>query len=431
MGNCPQRKRSVREGDEDVLLKGQSETSQRSAAEKMLRVQFVTLGSGVAAEVLLSSRTTVRELRDSVSTVLGLPLENQRLVCGTVVLDDDCTTLCDLDLVARDVVEITVVHCSAQQALSGGQGSSLLLWDLQQRKLSKRLGGSLGSDAEAVHCLSVDWATLRALCGSGSNLHLWDLKQSSVLRTFSGHRGSVHCLSVDWAGKQAMSGCASGGICTWSLEASKPSQCNLTGEAPVLSLAAFWKGRRAWTGSGDCTLKLWNMCSLEVLREFRGHLGPVLCLSADWSSMRGLSGAGDGTLRLWDLESGESELFSVSDGHRGPVICVDADWTSARAVSGGFDGTLRLWNLESRDIILEFQGHKTHVFCVALDWPSGRVLSGAEGFTAEDPSTLKIWSLVRCKEPKAFAVEELRAPAGTGIGSSRCVAVNWTARLGS
>ncbi|CAJ1336615.1 unnamed protein product [Effrenium voratum] len=243
-----------------------------------------------------------------------------------------------------------------QRLLSAGEDSMLHLRDAFRRG---QCIGHLEGHTDAVLCVSVDWASTRALSGSSDRrLVLWDMAEWKSLRTFHGHRDAVRCLSVDWAKGQALSGSFDRTLLLWDLENEK-ALASLEGHRDwVCCVCCHWPGRKALSGGREGALKLWDLDTASCMLTLEGHPDAVWSVAlnlTEASAGRALSAGRDRQLRLWCLAEGR--LLRCLAGHQDAVRSLDVDWASQQVLSCGFDNVLRLWNLESSEHIQEFEGH--------------------------------------------------------------------------
>ncbi|CAJ1421000.1 unnamed protein product [Effrenium voratum] len=243
-----------------------------------------------------------------------------------------------------------------QRLLSAGEDSMLHLRDAFRRG---QCIGHLEGHTDAVLCVSVDWASTRALSGSSDRrLVLWDMAEWKSLRTFHGHRDAVRCLSVDWAKGQALSGSFDRTLLLWDLENEK-ALASLEGHRDwVCCVCCYWPGRKALSGGREGALKLWDLDTASCTLTLEGHPDAVWSVAlnlTEASAGRALSAGRDRQLRLWCLAEGR--LLRCLAGHQDAVRSLDVDWASQQVLSCGFDNVLRLWNLESSEHIQEFEGH--------------------------------------------------------------------------
>ncbi|CAJ1429622.1 unnamed protein product [Effrenium voratum] len=288
-------------------------------------VQLVTLSSNLA-EFSMPASTQVWGLRLRVAKEVGLPLESQRLVLGDKVLDASSQVLGDF---GSELV-VTVLRRPRLQALSA-TASSLLLWDLESRSFSSRLGEGL----EPASC--VDMSEQRALSSHGAHIMSWDLGRQRCTGTFS-HCSQVTCFTVHWANAKVLSGTRDGQLFLWDL-LSLEALSSAFAEAPLRCLAADWSARKAV--SCGSKLSLWSLDNLSKVQDFDTGVPDPVALFLDWPRC---VVAGQG-LRLWNLASGTGEPFRCE-----AVLCAAVSWDADRLVTGGADGTLRLWSLSTRRI---------------------------------------------------------------------------------
>jgi WD40 repeat protein len=161
-------------------------------------------------------------------------------------------------------------------ALSGGEGNTLLLWDLGTGRLvrtfEKALPSSASGAAVTCACLSLDGRY--ALTGHKSEiketLRLWEIASGKCLRVLAGEEAMIMAPSNRWN--------------------------------DVHSVAFTADGRYALSGSGLFKVKLWELSSGRCLRSFEGHGEEVRSVACALDGHYALSGSMDSTLKQWVLD---------------------------------------------------------------------------------------------------------------------------------
>ena len=147
----------------------------------------------------------------------------------------------------------------------------------------------------------------------------------------------------------------------------------LTGHSgSVKAVAVTPDGRLALSASMDQTLKVWELGSGRELRTLTGHAGGVRAVAVTPDGQRAVSASDDKTLKVWDLASGR-ELRTLT-GHSERVSAVAVTPDGQRAVSASEDQTLKVWELGSGRELRTLTGHTELGQCGGGD--AGRAARG-------------------------------------------------------
>ncbi len=149
-----------------------------------------------------------------------------------------------------------------------------------------------------------------------TTIKLWDLENGSLIRTISGHGGSVNAIRV----------------------------------------ATLWCIPCLVSGSADMSIKIWNRDG-KLLKTIQGHEGSVTCLdSIDTGFSRTIivSGSADGTVRFWDQEG--QNLNTILHGDA--VHSVKRCWCGpgGMLIVTASQSKIKLWLVK-----LNMQGHPESV----------------------------------------------------------------------
>jgi WD40 repeat protein/cellulose biosynthesis protein BcsQ len=230
-----------------------------------------------------------------------------------------------------------------------------------------------------------------AVSASADNtLKVWDLESGRELRTLQGHLSSVTGVAVTPDGRRAVSGSMDHTLKVWDLDTGRELRTLKGHSSSVTGVAVTPDGRRAVSGSMDHTLKVWDLETGRELRTLKGHLSSVTGVAVTPDVRRAVSGSMDHTLKVWDLDTGR-ELRTL-EGHSSSVTNVAVTPDGKRTVSGSMDHMLKVWDLESGRELRTLEGHSSSVTGVAVTPDGRRAVSGSVD------CTLKVWDLESGRE---------------------------------
>jgi len=238
----------------------------------------------------------------------------------------------------------------SRHALSGSNGGTIRLWDIESGKEIRKFEGH----SNIVFSISFSPDSRHALSGGGT-ISLWDIETGKEIWQFEGHKGFVWSIKFSPDSRYALSG---GGetIRLWDIESGKEIR-KFEGHSNIVSSVSFSPdGRHALSGSEDKTIRLWDIESGKEIRQFKGHTEKVASVSFSPDVRHALSGSEDKTIRLWDIESGKE--IRQFKGHTEKVTSVSFSPDGHYALSGSWDETIRLWDIESGKEIRQFKGHR-------------------------------------------------------------------------
>ena len=147
--------------------------------------------------------------------------------------------------------------------LAVGGYKEVLVWDLVEGKLAKRIGaGQIGTMVQAV-AFSKDGKTLAAAegtpCVAGA-VRIFDLQSGQLTTSFQEPKGVVYCLAVSPDGKLLAGGCGDATAYIWNLEEKKLAASLKDHSLPVVSVSFAADAKRLLlaTGSLDKTVQVWE-----------------------------------------------------------------------------------------------------------------------------------------------------------------------------
>lgn len=151
---------------------------------------------------------------------------------------------------------------------------------------------------------------------------------------------------------------------------------DISGSAPVHSVAFNPTGGVFAAGYSDAMVRLWDVSTGREILRLEGHTGSVYSVHFNPDGKILASGSSDNTVRLWDVMTGKQLL--CLKGHAGSIHSVEFNPDGRILASGSSDRTIRLWDVASGKEIRLLEGHVGEIHSVHFS-PDGKMLgSGAE-----------------------------------------------------
>ncbi|PYJ06511.1 MAG: hypothetical protein DME25_06480 [Verrucomicrobia bacterium] len=222
----------------------------------------------------------------------------------------------------------------------------------------------------------------------------------NLVRTLTGHRGSVNALVFSADGAQIFAAGGqpglSGEVRQWSVADGMLMRTLEGHKDAIYSVALSPDGKALATGSYDQKIKLWDLQTGKETKTFSGHNGCVYDLAFRPDGKILASASADRTVKLWDVLSGErretfsqplKELYAVAFSPDGQHV-----------VAGGADNRIRVWQVsesaaETTNPILSSKfAHEGAILNLVFSSDGQTLLSSA------DDRTVKLWDAAQMKE---------------------------------
>lgn len=303
---------------------------------------------------------------------------------------------------AKSTAYSVTISPSGQLLVSAGNDKTIKVRSLRTGRILRTLSGHSGS-VYAV-AISPDGQTL--VSGSWDNtIKVWNLHAGNaggtptphgiaptsrivgdgLLYTLSGHSGEVNSVAISPDGQTLASGSEDKTIKLWNLRTGE-LKTTLTGHSDGVKSVAFSPdGKTLASGSADYTIKLWQLHNASPLHTLTGHSNSVKAVAISRDGQILASASQDKTIHLWHLHTGE--LYSQLTGHWGEVNSVAISSDGQTLVSASWDETIRLWHLGTGAQLQSLEGHQGAVASVAIS-PDGQTLVSGSW-----DNTIRVWGL--------------------------------------
>ena len=251
--------------------------------------------------------------------------------------------------------------------------------------------------------------------GNDRIITLRNLKTGKIIRTLTGHSGSIYSLCLSSDGQTIISGSRDATIKIWHIHSIKTYNSNstnrfigdglidtLTGHSDSInSVAISLNGQLIVSGSEDSTVKLWNLNTGECLATLEGHEAGVRAVAISPDGQLLVSGSADNTIKLWQLPSMKNEpicpdpIYTLT-GHSDDVKSLAISHDGQILASGSQDKTIKLWHLETGELKTTLVEHWREVNHLTIS-PDGRNLISCSG-----DETIQVWQLETLKLLHSF-----------------------------
>jgi WD40 repeat protein len=296
------------------------------------------------------------------------------------------------------------------KTLAVGGNKEILLWDLVEGKLAKRIGaGQIGTMVRAV-VFSKDGKTVAVAegtpYGTGA-VKLFDLQTGQVAVGFQEPKGVVYSLALSPDGKILVAGCGDAATYVWSLEERKLVTTLKDQALAVVSVSFSADGKFLATASLDKTVQVWDATTWKAGRSKTTVEAPVRrCFirsvrgsPADRSFMFGMAVGGHDSrtlqLRLDDQAPGWARHDVKAEMDAGtPLDCLwlkDKDpskWYQFHVYVAASDNTVKVFTEtgKSMDPEATLRGHSDWVYAVTASADEKTVAS------ASGDGSVKLWN---------------------------------------
>jgi WD40 repeat protein len=315
-----------------------------------------------------------------------------------------------------------VVACDTALPLSGvafspdgktlavGGYKEVLVWDLVEGKLAKRIGaGQIGSMVRAV-VFSKDGKTVAVAEGTPYGVgavKVFDLQTGQAAMNFQEPKGVVYSLALSPDGKILVAGCGDAATYVWSLEERKLVTTLKDQALAVVSVSFSADGKFLATASLDKTAQVWDATTWKAGRSkttveapvHRCFIRSVRGSPADRSFMFGMAVGGHDSrtvqLRLDDQAPAWARHdLKVEMDAGSPLDCVwlkDQDpskWYQFHVYVAASDNTVKVYTETGKamELTTTLRGHSDWVYAVTASADEKTVAS------ASGDGSVKLWS---------------------------------------
>ena len=287
------------------------------------------------------------------------------------------------------------------QMLAVGGYQEVLLWDLAEPKLAKRI--SVNQSGEVIHALVFSKDGKSLLVGDGTPygagaVKAFDVDTGQPSFNFPEPKDVVYALAISPDGKLLAAGCGDGCAYVWNLEEKKLVTTLKDHSGWVLGVSFSADGKLLATASADRTAEIWqveNWRSINKLMQKESVHGAVF--AADGNALiMAVGGPTDRAIRF--RRKDDSQEFRVTETAAG--IPLNIVWAPSPPKTNNpklfvpcTDKTVRVLNANGGQTA-SLTGHEDWVYGVATSADGARLASGsADG-------TVKLWTIAGPGSPE-------------------------------
>ncbi|HEX4150084.1 MAG TPA: c-type cytochrome domain-containing protein, partial [Pirellulales bacterium] len=243
--------------------------------------------------------------------------------------------------------------------------------------------------------------------GGYSEVRLLATDDRSVVRSFTGLRGSVTAVAFSADGSRLIAAGGEPGLAgearLWNVADGKPLQTFAGHKDSLYAAALSPDAKLLATGSYDQQIKLWDTSTGKELRTLSGHNGAIFDLAFHPGGKILASASADRTVKLWDAASGQrldtfsqplKDLYAVAFSPDGRFVA-----------AGGVDNRIRVWKLSptakenTNPLVYTRFAHEAAVLKLAFS-RDGRLLASS----GED-RLVKLWDTAAFTERAVLAAQ--------------------------
>ena len=302
--------------------------------------------------------------------------------------------------------------------LAAGGYKEVVLWDLEDAKLSRRIGaGDLPGSVNALSFIEEgrSLAVGGGVPGRPSAVKVFAVESGQVVAAFDGPGEVVYCLAASPDGKLLAAGGADGKVRVWDLAAKKLSRTIEDHSDWVLGAAFSPDGKTLATAGADKTLLLWDTETWERAASYR-YAEALHCVAFHPKGLLVAVGVGGPTERAVRARSKE-DVKSARALYNGQGLPLGLAWdpTGTRIFAALSDKTVKSIASPGGGVAAVLGGHDDWVHAVALS-PDGSLLASGSA-----DGTVKLWRPPEGR-PKAPPTVRPRATlAQLGQGTDRWI----------
>ncbi len=273
----------------------------------------------------------------------------------------------------------------------GGDNSTVVLWDVENKDKSRVFGGHSKSVMSVA--FSPDGQLLASASLDGF-VRVWDVISENRLRAFQHkHDGDVKSVVFSPDGEVLASGGGDQKGTVMFRDISRNSRiAPSAGHSDIVESIAFSPdGQLLASTDRDGTVKLWDVTGQQIRKPSMKHKGVVYAVTFSPNGDMLATASRDKTIKLWRISSGEAfvsfTVNRVNSTHQVYATALAFSPDGKYLAAGCGDDTVKLWDVVDRQMFKTLSGHTGKVTSVAFSLDGRTLASGSRD------RTVLLWDL--------------------------------------
>lgn len=313
----------------------------------------------------------------------------------------------------QDDFYLNLVDWSSQNLLTVGLGSSVYIWSACNSKVTKLCDVSTNP---GDFITSVAWSqrgTHLAVGVNSGDTHIWDIQQLKLIRSMGGHLGRVSAAA--WNSSLVSTGSRDRSILHHDVRAAEDFSQKLLGhKQEVCGLKWSFDGQQLASGGNDNKLFLWTAQSESCLAKFSDHQAAVKAIA--WSPhQHGLLASGGGTadrtIKFWNTQTLEC-VKSLDTGSQVCNLMFSRNVNELVSTHGYSLNQIIVWRYPQMAKVATLTGHTYRVLYLSMSPDGESIVTGA------GDETLRFWNVfppLKSKSVNVFGCSSGLIPASMDI----------------
>ncbi|HEY1067562.1 MAG TPA: c-type cytochrome domain-containing protein, partial [Pirellulales bacterium] len=184
--------------------------------------------------------------------------------------------------------------------------------------------------------------------GLFGEVKLWNLADGKLLQTYTGHTDSLYTAELSPDEKTLATGSYDKLAILWDVATAKPKQTLKGHNGAVYSLAFSPDGSKLVTASADATAKLWNVADGSRLETFPQSLKGLYAALYTPDGKRVVAAGSDNRIRIWEISptaaEGTNKLLFSRFAHQAPIVEMALTKSGDLLASAAEDRTVKIWD---------------------------------------------------------------------------------------
>lgn len=275
---------------------------------------------------------------------------------------------------------------------SGGQDSTICLWNVNTDRLIERIGDPDPFPWVKGLCWHPSGKAL--IIASDESVNIWHSKRKELLFRWIKRGNIIESIDLSAHGKDLAIGLDNAEIYMFSLQTGKTVRNFSDTSAITSSIQWHPDNIQLASGHADHYIRIWNAVAGTLLHKWLGHSQQVTCVCWSPDGTKLASGSDDKTICIWGKGADDSfgqKLHELS-GHTGWIRALSWHPNGRLLASGASDKAVLIWNALNAALRAVLLGHAAGIR--TLKWhKNGNLLA-----SGSDDQDVRVWDWQRLKE---------------------------------